>query len=802
MKLPNARLGLLAGVLVCTPAVSSAQVPVLTNRFDNGRTGANLSETQLTTSNVSVNNFGKLWSYSVDGSVYAQPLYVPGLSINGGTHNVLYVATMNDKVYALDADSNALLWCDSLISDTSGGCQNPVSVNSGTTPVLVNDILNGFNTDPIRQNIIGNVGILSTPVIDAGSGTMYVVARTHETGSPCGLNFRGNSDYCQKIHALDITTGAEKFGGPKIIGGTFSGVTFDPLMDNQRTGLALANGHLFIAWASHEDACLFADSPCPPSFVYHGWVMSYSASTLGQTSIFCVTPPSSNPSGPHPNCTDDHTRTIGECGHAGGIWQSGRGPAVDSSGNVYYMSGNGGFDGGFRNGGNNYGESLIKFSSSGGPSLVDYFTPSLWEGWNQGDTDFASGGPMLVPGTNLIVGAGKSSTFYLLDTSNLGGLENTQDVQTPFAINGGEVKSGPAYWNRSGGAGPWMYVWADQDFLKAYHFNGSTFDTTPVSTGTLRASTNAGGVVVVSANGSMAGTGIVWASMPTEDANGSVHPGVLHAYNAADLTAPELWNSVQNQARDDVGRWGKFNPPTVDNGKVYIGSFPDPTSASTASSVSVYGLFDFSISATPASRTVNPGGGTNYTVNTASVFPSGFPSNVTYSVTGLPAGATASFSPIGQAVPGTSTVNVTTSSSTPAGTYTLTITGTGGIQTHTAKVTLIVSYNICLLYNPTQAKKSGSTYPIKIQICDVNGNNLSSALIVVQAQSVTMSSNNTPGPLDDSGNSNPDFDFRFDSTLPGYIYNLSLQGISTGTYKLNFMVSGDPVPHSVPFQVK
>ncbi len=199
---------------------------------------------------------------------------------------------------------------------------------------------------------------------------------------------------------------------------------------------------------------------------------------------------------------------------------------------------------------------------------------------------------------------------------------------------------------------------------------------------------------------------------------------------------------------------------------------------------------------------MNPGGGTNYTVNTASVFPSGFPSNVTYSVTGLPAGATASFSANGQAVPGTSTVNVTTSSSTPTGTYTLTITGTGGIQTHTAKATLIVSYNICLLYNPTQAKKSGSTYPIKIQICDVNGNNLSSALIVVQAQSVTMSSNNTPGPLDDSGNSNPDFDFRFDSTLPGYIYNLSLQGISTGTYKLNFMVSGDPVPHSVPFQVK
>ena len=798
MNLLDSRLALLAGALFFTSAIASAQVSVLTNRYDNARTGANLNETQLNASNVGVNNFGKLWSYTVDGTMFAQPLYVPALNINGGTHNVLYVATMNDNLYAFDADSNLLLWCDSFSSVIPTGCANPAGagVAAGSSPIPMSDILP--SEDVQHENIVGNIGVLSTPVIDPITNTMYLVVRTKESGNPCAPNFLGNQSYCQRLHAVDITTGAEKLGGPATIAGSVPGnglgssggmVTFDPAMGNQRPGLALVNGQIFIAWASHEDST--------PN--YHGWVMSYSASTLAQTGIFCVSP----------NSTQSHS---------GGIWMWGRAPAVDSSGNVYYMTGNGDWDGMTE-----FGDSFIGFSSTSGANFVNFFTPSNQDSLNGGDLDLGSSGPMMIPGTNLLVGAGKSSILYVMDTTNSGdfGLEKMspppplQNVYINTNIGTNYVKAGPVYWNRSGGVGPWLYIWAENDVAKAFHFNGSTFDNpgsvmvpaTPVSSGTLTApSFNAGPIITLSANGSAAGSGILWASIPTEDADGGIHPGVLHAYNADDLTQ-ETWNSTQNSARDGVGNWAKTNPPTVVNGKVYMASFPDPPPNPTppyprTAPLSVYGLFDFTLSAGPASVTVNPAGSAAYTIDTASVYPSGFPSNVTYSVTGLPSGATSSFSANPQGVPGTSTLAVTTASSTPAGTYTLTITGSGGIQTHSANVTLVVSYNICLLYDPSKSKKSGSTFPIKIQICDVNGNNLSSASIVVQAQSVTMKTTNAPAPLDDSGDANPDFDFRYDSTLPGYIYNLSLKGISTGTYNLNFTVSGDPVLHSVQFQVK
>jgi hypothetical protein len=791
------------------PLRVSAQVSLLTNRYDNARTGANLSETQLNTANVSVNNFGKLWSYTVDGSAFAQPLYVSGLNINGATHNVLYAATMNDKLYAFDADSNVLLWCDSFTSDTSGGCNNPAGFtpSAGTVPIPMSDILPSESIG--GENIVGNIGILSTPVIDGSTKTMYLVVRTKETGNPCAISsipYLLNGNNCQRLHAIDITNGAEKLGGPTTIAGSVPGkglgsvsgsVTFDPAAGNQRPGLALVNGQIFIAWASHEDST--------PN--YHGWVMSYDATTLAQTGIFCVSP----------NSTQSHS---------GGIWMWGRAPAVDSNGRVYYMTGNGDWDGITE-----YGDSFIGFSSTSGANFVDFFTPSNQGTLNGGDIDLGSSGPMMIPGTNILVGAGKSSTLYVMDTTAPGdfGLEGLapppplQDLYINLGVPGGPfnnyVKSGPVFWNRSGGLGPWLYVWAEQDVAKAYHFNGSTFDNpgtvavpaTPISMGTFTVpGGNAGADISLSANGSTPGSGILWASIPTENADGGIHPGVLYAYNADDLTS-ELWDSTMNAARDGVGNWAKTTPPVVANGRVYMTSFPVLLATATATvpyatpanaPLSVYGLFDFTLSAAPPSITVNPAGSAAYTVNTASVYPSGFPSNVTYSVSGLPSGATSSFSANGQAVPGTSTLTVATASSTPPGTYTLTITGTGGIQSHSVNVTLVVTYKICLLYDPTFAKKSGSTYPIKLQICDANGNNLSSASIVVQAQSVTLASNNAPGSLDDSGDSNPDFDFRYDSTLAGYIYNLSLKGISTGSYNINFMVSGDSVLHSAGFQVK
>jgi hypothetical protein len=532
--------------LLCTLApLSFAQINTVTERYDQSRLGANLNETQLNISNVNVNTFGKLWSYQVSGSVHAQPLYVRNVTFPGkGAHNALYIVTMNDVVYAFDADSS---------SNTPLLSLDLTTQVVGSTPVPITDLVSP------GLNIVGNIGIESTPYIDLSTNTMYLVARTKESAGTCGTV---NGNYCQRLHALDITTFAEKFGGPIVIQGSVPGtgnasvggtLTFDPKIHNQRCSLALANGQISIAWASHED-----------TWPYHGWVMSYNAANLQQTGIWSSSPD----------------------GFMAGIWMAGRGPAVDASGNVYYMVGNGDW-----NGTRNFGESMLKFGSTPGMPLLDWFTPDSWSSLNAGDTDYGSSGPILIPGTDLIAGAGKAGIFYVMHTGNLGHEKagNGQIVQS-LANNGGEVHGGPVYWNRSGGAGPWMYVWSNGcDFLKAYHFNGTTFDTGIVSESTIPSPCGeSGGVLTLSANGSTAGSGIIWSSMPLAD-NGDhgVHQGVLRAFNADDLTK-ELWNSGLNAARDDSGNWPKYSPPTVANGRVYMASFP--ADGVSSAPLNVYGL--------------------------------------------------------------------------------------------------------------------------------------------------------------------------------------------------------------------
>ncbi len=634
-------------LFVLTP-VTFGQVNITTERYDQSRLGANLSETQLNTTNVNVNTFGKLWSYTVSGSVYAQPLYIQGVNIPGkGTRNVLYVVTMNDVVYGFDADSssNAPL----LILDLT--TQVP-----GSVPVPITDIV-GPNL-----NIVGNIGIESTPHIDLATNTMYLVARTKESGNSCGTV---NGSYCQRLHALDISTFAEKFGGPVIIQGSVPGtgnasvngtLNFDPKIHNQRSSLALANGQIFIGWASHED-----QNP------YHGWVMSYSAASLQQTGIWCSSPD----------------------GFMGGIWMSGRGPVVDGNGNVYYISGNGDW-----NGTRNFGESFVKFGSSAGMPLLDWFTPDNWSSLNAGDTDLGSSGPILIPGTDLLLGGGKASIFYLMHTSSLGHEQsgNGQIVQS-LANNGGEIKGGPVYWNRSGGVGPWMYAWSNGcDYLKAYHFNGTRFDSSIVSESTIASPCGAsGGVLTLSANGSTPGSGIVWSSMPlADDGDHGVHQGILRALNADDLSK-ELWNSRLNATRDDSGNWPKYSPPTVVGGRVYLASFP--ADGISNASLNVYGLLtatpDFAIAASPASSGVNPGGSVSYTISTSSLF--NFSGAVALSVSGLPAGATASFASNNIGTPGSTKLSVSTTAGTPLGSSTLTITGTSGSLTHATSVTLTVT---------------------------------------------------------------------------------------------------------------
>jgi hypothetical protein len=535
------------GLGVLTSQSAQAQ-SVLAERYNDARTGANLAETQLTTANVNVTQFGKLFSQTVSGSTQAQLLYLPNVAIPGkGTHNVIFVATMNDVLYAFDADSNtganaSALW----VHDFTNAA-------AGITPVPIADIV-GSNS----LNIVGNVGIESTPVIDPASNVMYLVARTKENGS-----------YVQRLHAVAVETGADLPGSPVTISGSAGGATFDPKIHNQRSSLALANGKVFIAWASHED-----------KNAYHGWVMAYDASTLTNVGVFCVAPNS---------------------GGQGGIWMAGCAPAVDASGNVYYVSGNGSW-----NGTTEFGESVLKFNTATGLALADWFTPDNWAALNSSDYDMGCCGALLIPGTNLIVATGKAATFFLLNTGSLGHEQtgNGQIVQH-FQENtnggaSGAPKGGLAYWNRTTGAGPWMYVWAENDFLKAFHFNGSTFVTTPASQGTVKApSGSSAGVLALSANGSTAGTGIVWASIPiNQNADHGVVNGMLRAFDANDLTK-ELWNSQQNSTRDATGTWPKFSPPVVVNGKVYLGSF--------SNKITVYGL----LSTTPqvAAPTFTPGGG-------------------------------------------------------------------------------------------------------------------------------------------------------------------------------------------------
>ena len=636
-----------------------AQIDIVTERYDPSRLGANLQETQLNTSNVNVGTFGKLWSYTVSGSVFAQPLYVRNVTIpDQGTHNVLYVVTMNDVVYAFDADSS---------SDTPLLSVDLTSEVPGSAPVPITDI-----TNPV--NITGNLGIESTPYIDLATNTMYLVAQTKEAGGQCGdaAVSQGQGDYCHRLHALDITTLAEKFGGPTMIQGSVPGtgaasvggaLTFDPWLENQRSSLGFSNGQIFIAWSSHED-----------QHPYHGWMMTYDAVTLQQTSIFSSTPD----------------------GTQGGIWMAGRAPVIDADGYVYYMTGNGTWDGT-----RGFGESFVKFDSSNGVPLLDWFTPSNWGSLNGDDLDLGGSGPILIPGTDLIIGGGKSGEFYMTHTADMGHEtgDDAQIVQEFQNGQGQQIKGGPVYWNRFGvsaDVGPWMYVWADNHSrLNAYHFNGTTFDTTPISQSTLvSVSGSSGGVLTLSANGNTPGSGILWASIAypdTGDPNGQVHPGVLRAIDANDVTT-ELWNSNIDAARDSSGNWPKFSPPTVVNGRVYLASYP--VDGISDAPLSVYGLLpvpDFTIAATPPNPGVNPGSVATYTIATGSV--NGFADPIHLSVDGLPADSTAMFAG-NDSAPGTTILTVQTAADTSTGANTLTITATSGALTHTASVGLLVTNTI------------------------------------------------------------------------------------------------------------
>jgi hypothetical protein len=508
------------------------RVAIPTHRADNARTGANLRETTLLPSNVNTDLFGKLFSYPVDGQIYAQPLLVSNVAITGkGTHNIVLVATEHDSVYAFDADSGdganaGPLWMTSLIP--SGGTSAP----SG-------DICSG--------NISPEFGVTGTPVLDTQTGTLYVVANTKENGK-----------FVHRLHALDVRSGAIKnsvlvqASWPGIGDGSVNGIVpFLDLYQANRAALLLANGIVYIAWTSHCDI-----------IPYHGWITGYDAATLQLKYLWNDTPNAVTPvPGNYP---------VG----GGGIWQTGSGPATDASGNLFFETGNGKFD--VDTGGADYGDSFVKL----GPdlSVLDYFTPFNQKDLDDADFDLGSSGPVVLPDQpglhpHLLAGTSKEGKIYLVDrdTGKMGKFhagDNSQIVQSiPNAIGG--AWSSPAYFNGS------VYFQGVGDVLKAYQLTDGLLSTTPVQqSGT--AFGYPGATPAISADNTASdvnATGVVWT---LENNNGRA---VLHAQAAGDI-ATELYNSQLFPDRDNAGGYLNFTLPAVANGKVYVG---------TADRLTVYG---------------------------------------------------------------------------------------------------------------------------------------------------------------------------------------------------------------------
>jgi len=523
------------------------------------RDGSNPSEYTLTTSDVAQTTFGKLFSCPVDAAVYAQPLWVANLSISSGTHNVVFVATSHDSLYAFDADISP---CHTYWQKVLLGA-NETFVNYG-------DVGTG--------DIQPDIGIVGTPVIDVASQTLYVVSKSKNNGTSC----TPTSSCHQRLHALSLIDGSEKFGGPSTIDNTITvpgtgdassggNVAFDPLKHNQRPGLALVNGIVYVSWASHGD-----NDP------YHGWVMGFTANNLAvaPSAVWNSTP----------------NLVTGFPQSRGGIWMGGGAPAFDSSNNLYLLTGNGSFDA--NTGGSNYGDSTVKLSTASGLTVSDYFTPFDQASLNSNDADHGSGGAAILvdqpsaPFPRLLIGGGKEGTLFLLNRDNLGHYSTTTNAVVQPLNFGQAIFATSAFWNGN------LYLAGVGGPLKQFVFNESSG---LFGTSAAHSSANnfgfPGATPSISSTGN-SGNGIVWAlnngSYCTEQSS-SCGPTILHAYDATNVNT-ELWNSSQASGnRDMAGNAVKFTVPTVANGKVYVGTRGNNTSgASNTTSIpgelDVYGL--------------------------------------------------------------------------------------------------------------------------------------------------------------------------------------------------------------------
>ena len=528
---------------------------VLTYHNNLFRDGTNTREFALTPSDVNTSTFGKLFSCQADGAIYAQPLWVPNLTVAGSRHNVVIVATQHESLYAFDADATpcTTVWHVNLLDAAHGGTSGETSVPSAGTGALVGS---GYG------DISPEVGITGTPVIDPTTNTLYVVSKS----------VNASTQFFQRLHAIDLTTGNERVAPNSIdssisVPGTGAGsvagqVAFDPRNESQRPGLVLSNAVVYVAWASHED-----HDP------YHGWVIGFNPSSLAPVAnaVFNTTP-----------------NQVGTLSYSrGGIWMGGGAPAVDSAGNLFFITGNGTFDA--NTGGSNYGDSVVRLSTASGLSVADYFTPLDQASLDANDTDFGSGAATILvdqpagPVTHLLIGGGKQGNLFLLNRDNMGKFSSSTNNVIQTVNLGNSIFATPVFWQNN------LYV-AGVGSLKQFVFNSTTgkFNGAPFS----QSSTSyrfPGSTPSVSSNG--AANGIIWAldnsayCTPQSPGCGAT---VLHAYDATNL-AIELWNSSLAAAnRDLAGHAVKFTVPTVANGKVYVGTRGNDSSV--LGELEVYGL--------------------------------------------------------------------------------------------------------------------------------------------------------------------------------------------------------------------
>lgn len=542
----------------------TALAGVYTYHNDLARDGANQQEYALTPGNVNSSGFGKLFSCTVDGAVQAQPLWVANLGVGGAVHNVVFVATQHDSLYAFDADASPCetLWKASLLDTSHGGAAGETTVPGGSS---------GFLVGKGDGDMTPEVGVTGTPVIDPATGTLYVVSKS--------MNAAGTS-FFQRLHAIDLASGTEKPGSPATIAGTFSGtgdggstVSFSARMENQRAGLALANGTIYIAWGSHEDA-----------LPYYGWMMGYvyNGSSFSRTAVLNAAPNSQE----------------------AGIWMSGAAPAEDVQGRLYVITGNAGFDAASSTAPNDdYGDSLLQLSLALG--VQQYFTPSDQHSDQIYNNDFGSGGAAVLadlpagsPVTHLLIGGGKDGNLYVFNRDSLGGYGDGNawqelSVGTEGNLNAatpGVIYTVGAIWDDTyylaGAGGP----------LQAFHLDPSTAKLSLAGTATAPSGGFGypGGTPAISASGFA--NGVVWVlddSQYCTPASPGCGPAVLHAYDASNV-ANELWNSAQSGS-DRAGNAVKFTVPVIANGKVYVGTRGNNTggaygSTSASGELDVYGL--------------------------------------------------------------------------------------------------------------------------------------------------------------------------------------------------------------------